>query len=87
MKSTALRGLTPGKWLSPFYDTARRFLGISPATVDAYLAKGATARMEGKVITLSAPDGTQHVATVRAMHRSKAAAWVNKFNERSHVPA
>jgi hypothetical protein len=84
-KSTAVRGLTFSKWLSPFYDTARRFLGISPATVDAYLAKGATAKMDGNVIALAAPDGAQHVATVRAWHKSKAAAWVNKFNERSHA--
>ena len=42
-RSRAVRGMTAGKYFSPFYDKARRFTSLSPATVDAYLAAGGSA--------------------------------------------
>ncbi len=83
MKSTAVRGLNVRTMFSPFYDTARRFLGISPATVDDYLHAGAVAAFDGRVVTLTKPGGQVHTATARGWHRSKAAAWVNEFNGRA----
>jgi hypothetical protein len=78
-----LRGITPTKFLSTYYDVARRYLGISPATVDQYTGLHATARIEENTVTLTAPDGRQHVGTFRSMHRGKVGRWVNKFNERA----
>jgi hypothetical protein len=84
MKSSAIKGMSLGKFLNPFYDTARRFLGLSPATVDEYLSQGATAALESNnVVTLTTPDGKVHTVTARSWHRGKAASWINDFNERS----
>jgi hypothetical protein len=83
MKSSAIRGLSVKTAFSPFYDTARRFLGISPATVDEYLAAGATAQLGERIVTLTKPGGQSHVAATRGWHRTKAAKWVNDFNRRA----
>lgn len=83
MKSSALKGTTPAKFVSPFYDTARRFIGISPAIVDAYLKARATARIDHNIVTLEDPQGRQHTASFHSIHRGKIAAWVNKFNDKS----
>lgn len=83
MKSTAIRGLSVRTMFSPFYDTARRFLGLSPATVDDYLQAGATASFDGRAVTLTKPGGQAHIATARGWHKTKAAAWVNDFNDRA----
>jgi hypothetical protein len=83
MRSTAVKGLTPGKWVSPFYDTGRRFLGFSPATVDSYIAAHGTASQAGRVVTLTAPGLPAHTGSVRVGHTAKASRWVNHFNERA----
>jgi hypothetical protein len=83
MKSTALGGLTPAKWINPFYDTARRFIGFSPATVDQYLAAGGTAAVAGRVVTLTAEGLPTKTGSVRLGHQGKLTRWADKFNERS----
>lgn len=81
-KSGAVRGLTVGKYFDRFYDTGRRFIGFSPATVDEYLSAGAMASLDAHVVTLRKPDGTSHVGTFR-LHSTKIARWVNDLNERA----
>jgi hypothetical protein len=81
-KSLALRGLTPGKWVSPFYDFGRRFLGFSPATLDEYMEAHGTADFDGRAVVLS-HDGQKVYGHVGVAHRAHAAKWVNQFNERA----
>ena len=78
-KSGAIRSLTVAKYFDRFYDTGRRFIGLSPATVHEYLSAGATASLDGHVVTLKKPDGTSHAGTFR-LHSTKVARWVNDFN-------
>jgi hypothetical protein len=62
--------MTPGKYFSPFYDKARRFAGLSPATVDAYLAASGSATISaGGVITLTAESMPAHYGNVAPQHR------------------
>jgi hypothetical protein len=77
--------MTPGKWLSPFYDTGRRFLGCSPETLDRLVQGGAIAEMRsGNTIAFVDPAGrVVHQATYRFYHRGKLGKWANKFNGRS----
>lgn len=83
-RASALRGITPGKYFSPFYDHARRFAGLSPATVDAYLAARGRAEISaGGVITLAAQGLGPHFANVAPQHRQNMTRWVNQFNDRS----
>jgi len=83
-RSYAMRGMTPGKYFSPFYDQARRFAGLSPATVDAYLAaRGSAAMSGGGMITLTAEGMRPHYANVKPKHQAGMAGWVNQFNDRS----
>lgn len=83
-RTGAVRGMTPGKFMSPFYDHARRFAGLSPATVDTYLGAHGTAVIgAGGIITLSAEGMQPHVANVAPQHRAVMTKWVNDFNARS----
>ena len=83
-RAHAVRGMTPGKYFSPFYDKARRFAGLSPATVDAYLAAGGSATISaGGVITLTADSMPEHYGNVAPQHRLDMTRWVNTFNARS----
>jgi hypothetical protein len=76
--------MTPGKYFSPFYDHARRFAGLSPATIDAYLAARGMAEMNaGGMIVLSVQGMNPHFANVAPQHRANMARWVNDFNQRS----
>jgi hypothetical protein len=83
-KSRALRGLTPGKYFSPFYDFGRRFLGFSPATLDEYLEARGSADLDGHNVVLS-HDGCKIYGHVGVAHRAHAAKWVNQFNQRSQA--
>jgi hypothetical protein len=73
------------KYFSPFYDTGRRRLGVSPATVDALLAARATAELSGSnAVVFRTPDGRiAHQATYRPWRRQRATGFVNMFNERA----
>lgn len=83
-RAGAVAGMTPGKYFSPFYDKARRFAGLSPATVDTYLTAHGTAEIgAGGIITLSAQGIQPHVANVAPQHRANMTKWVNDFNDRS----
>lgn len=83
-RTLAVRGMSPGKYFSPFYDHARRFAGLSPATVDAYLAaRGAAEISAGGVITLAAQGMHPHYANVAPQHRANMTRWANQFNDRS----
>ena len=82
-KSGAIKGFNLRTAFSPFYDTARRFLGLSPAAVNEYLAAGATASLAGHTVTLTKPSGQAHVASARGWHTTKAAKWVNDFNAKA----
>lgn len=83
-RTGTVRGMTPAKYFSPFYDHARRFAGLSPATIDAYLAACGTAEIgAGGVITLAAQGMGPHYANVAPQHRANMTRWVNQFNERS----
>jgi hypothetical protein len=88
-RSRAVRGITPAKWVSPFYDTGRRFLGVSPQTLDGLVAAGAVAEMRASnTVAFIDPAGrVQHQATYRGWHRGKITKWVNKFNERARQGA
>jgi hypothetical protein len=84
-RSRAIGGMTPGKWLSPFYDTGRRFLGCSPETLDSLVAVGAVAEMRASnTVAFVSPMGqVMHQATYRGYHRGKITKWVNRYNGRS----
>ena len=76
--------MTPAKYFTPFYDHARRFAGLSPATIDAYLAARGMAEMNaGGMIVLNAQGMGPHFANVAPQHRGNMARWVNSFNQRS----
>jgi len=76
--------MTAGKYFSPFYDKARRFAGLSPATVDAYLAADGSATISaGGVITLTADGMPEHYGNVAPQHCLDMTRWVNTFNARS----
>lgn len=84
MRASAVKGLSPANYLKPFYSDARRFAGLSPATVDLYLAHGGSAELSaGGMLVLTAGDLSQHIANVAPHHRRHMAKWVNKFNSRS----
>ena len=75
------------KSFDPWYTNGRN-LGVPIGTADAYIAAGATAVLEGRTITLSAPGGARFVGarfvtTIHLFARSKAAKWINEFNTRS----
>lgn len=83
-RARAVRGMTPGRYFSPFYDRARRLAGLSPATVDAYLAARGTASISaGGIITLTAQRLPPHYGNVRPRHVLAMTGWVNDFNARS----
>ena len=83
-RGRAVRGTTPGTYFSPFYDKARRLAGLSPATVDAYLAVGGSASISaGGIITLTAEGKPAHYGNVAPKHRLDMTRWVNTFNARS----
>ena len=82
-RATAVGGMTPRKYVSRFYDTARRMIGFSPATVDDCLRLHARAAMAGNVVTLTGPGGTVVTGTFRFYHRGRAGRWVNEFNRRA----
>ena len=85
MRHNAVKGMTVGKYFNPFYDTARRFVGFSPATIDQFLALGATATITAnRVVELTTPDRSSSiVGSAKLFHGRKTAAWVNDFNSRS----
>lgn len=93
-RSHAVRGMTLRKYFSPFYDTARRHLGLSPAVIDRCLAAHATAMATGRTVTITELDGTQWAGTSNGFRSSKASRiasqWVNEFNwrakQRQEVP-
>jgi hypothetical protein len=88
-RSRAVAGLTPGKWLNPFYDTGRRMLGCSPQTLDGLVQAGAVAEMRASntVAFLDPAGRVVHQATYRFYRRGKITRWVNKFNERARRAA
>lgn len=82
-RPAALEGITPVKFVSPFYATARRYIGISAVTVDAWLRAKATARIEGDMVTLEDSAGRLHIGSFLFTHRGRIAKWVDQFNARS----
>jgi len=81
-RSRAVRGITPAKYFSPFYDTGRRFLGCSPETLDRLIAADVTAEMRaGNLLVFTDPAGRlMHQASYRFWHRGKVTRWAGKFN-------
>jgi hypothetical protein len=86
-RSHAVRGMTLRKWFTPFYDTGRRLLGLSPAVIDRAIGVHATAEANGRMVLITEPDGTQWTGTVTGWRSSKAShtasQWVNEFNWRA----
>jgi hypothetical protein len=82
-RSQALRGVTLRKFFSPFYSTARRNLGLSPAVVDRCIAAHATARIDGRTVTITEPGGTEWQGKAPLWRGGSAARWVNEFNWRA----
>lgn len=81
-----LKGLTFGKYFSPFYDTARRFVGMSPYDLDRFLEAGDRALMDNLTIQILHADGGVSVYSVRRWHRTRGNKWVTEFNRRSATP-
>jgi hypothetical protein len=79
--------MTLCKFFSPFYSTARRNLGFSPAVVDRCLAVHAGARIDGRMVTITEPDGTEWKGKAPAWRGGTATQWVNEFNWRARGPA
>jgi hypothetical protein len=69
---------------SPFYDFARRQLGLKPSIVKQYLEAHATATINGRTVELRVGDAVVagHVGIGHATHATK---WVNQFNARAHA--
>jgi hypothetical protein len=78
--------MTFRKYFSPFYDTARRMIGLSPAMVDHCISQRATATMTGNVVTITEPGGGVTTGTFRFYHRGRVGRWVNEFNQRAALP-
>lgn len=73
---------------SPFYDFARRKLGLSPKLVKTYLNEQGTASLTGRVVFLRFHDevtNSDQVTLGRAGlgHTAHATRWVNEFNKRA----
>jgi hypothetical protein len=82
-RSRAVRGLTLLKLFSPFYDTGRRHLGFAPAVVDRCLAAHAEARIDGRIVVITEPDGTEWKGRAPLWRGGSATQWVNEFNWRA----
>ncbi|WP_042388656.1 hypothetical protein [Streptacidiphilus melanogenes] len=67
---------------STFYANGRRLLRLSGPRIDAMIHAGATARLEGSDVTITAP-GMDDYCAVDVTTRRTAAAWVKKFNDRA----
>jgi hypothetical protein len=72
------------EFFSPFYDFARRQLGLKPSIVKQYLEAHATASINGRTVELRDGDAVVvgHVGIGHAAHATK---WVNQFNARAHA--
>lgn len=70
-----------------FYSRGSLIGRLSRDAIDRYLAAHATAAFNGRVLTITGPDGEpEHTAHVGLGGRRVAGDWVNEFNARRNEP-